>query len=135
MELYAHEPFERITVKGLCGAVPVARTTFYAHYGNTDDVRAEVEGILLGGIDRIVQSASGGDLPHMDFVAFLDVLFEYIMQNRAWFQEQLAFGSEVLLHVGSFRAYAVNCLARSMNRRQRNDKYSLERYGMKGTVG
>ena len=86
MELYAHEPFERITVKELCAAVPVARTTFYAHYGNTDDVRLEVEDLLLEGIDRIVQSASGGDLPHMDFVAFLDALFEYIIQNRAWFQ-------------------------------------------------
>ncbi|MDO4891257.1 MAG: hypothetical protein Q3963_07815 [Coriobacteriaceae bacterium] len=84
MELYAREPFDRITVKGLCAAVPVARTTFYAHYGNTDDVRAEVEDILLAGIDRVVQSASGGDLPHMDFVGFLDALFPYIEQNRAW---------------------------------------------------
>ena len=86
MELYAREPLDRITVKGLCAAVPVARTTFYAHYGNTDDVRAEVEDILLAGIDRVVQSASGGDLPHMDFGGFLDALFPYIEQNQAWFR-------------------------------------------------
>ena len=42
MELYAHERIERITVKALCAAVPVARTTFYARYRNVDDVLAEV---------------------------------------------------------------------------------------------
>ena len=29
-------------LRGLCAAVPVARTTFYARYRNVDDVLAEV---------------------------------------------------------------------------------------------
>lgn len=35
-----------ITVKGLCAAVPVARTTFYSYFNNTDDVRREIEGMV-----------------------------------------------------------------------------------------
>ena len=42
MRMYVCERLDCITVKGLCAATPVARTTFYAHYRNVDDVLAEV---------------------------------------------------------------------------------------------
>ena len=42
MTQYAQKDFTDITVKGLCAATPVARTTFYSYYNNTDDVRQEI---------------------------------------------------------------------------------------------
>ena len=53
MKEYAGKCFSDITVKGLCAATPVARTTFYSHYSNTDDVRCEVEDELIEGLIRI----------------------------------------------------------------------------------
>lgn len=37
MELYTKKDFASISVKELCAAVPVARTTFYSYYRNTDE--------------------------------------------------------------------------------------------------
>lgn len=81
MRIYEREGMDRVTVKGLCAAVPVARTTFYAHYRNVDDVLGEVEGGLLAGLAEIAERVSGGDLPHMDFTAFLDETFDFIKAN------------------------------------------------------
>lgn len=78
MRFYARERMDRITVKGLCAAVPVARTTFYAHYRNVDDVLVEVENGLLAGLSEVTERVSGGDLPNMDFDAFLDETFGFI---------------------------------------------------------
>lgn len=83
MRSYARERFDRIMVKGLCAAVPVARTTFYAHYRNVDDVLREVEDELLAGLAEVTQRMSGGDLPHMDFAAFLDETLAFVDRNRS----------------------------------------------------
>lgn len=89
MELYARERMERITVKAICAAVPVARTTFYAHYRNTDDVLVEVEDGLLSGLAEITERVSGGDLPHMDFDAFLSETFAFIQERWSDFHALL----------------------------------------------
>ena len=81
MRMHARQSMNRITVKALCAAVPVARTTFYAHYRNVDEVLAEIEDDLLGGISELTERVSKGDLATMDFHAFLGELFEYI-QSR-----------------------------------------------------
>ncbi len=81
MRIYERESMGRITVKGLCAAVPVARTTFYAHYRNIDDVLLEVEDGLLAGLVDVTERVSGGDLPNMDFAAFLDETFAFIKAN------------------------------------------------------
>ena len=81
MGIYAREPLDRITVKGLCAAVPVARTMFYAHYRNVDDVLLEVEDGLLEGLAEVTERVSGGDLPHMDFGEFLGETFGFIREN------------------------------------------------------
>lgn len=64
-----------------CAAVPVARTTFYAHYRNVDDVLLEVEDGLLEGLADVTERVSGGDLPNMDFAAFLDETFGFIKER------------------------------------------------------
>lgn len=55
MRIYERERMDRITVKRLCAAVPVARTTFYAHYRNVDDVLLEVEDGLLAGFASVTE--------------------------------------------------------------------------------
>ena len=89
MRAYARERLDRITVKGLCVAVTVARTTFYAHYRNVDDVLLEVEDRLLAGLAEVAGRVSGGDLPHMDFQAFLDATLAYVDHNRTDFHALL----------------------------------------------
>lgn len=89
MRAYARKRLDRITVKGLCAAVPVARTTFYAHYRNVDDVLAEVEDRLLAGLADVTEHVSGGDLPSMDFAAFLDETFGFIKSNWSDFRALL----------------------------------------------
>ena len=81
MGMYAEERLDCITVKGLCAAVPVARTTFYAYYRNVDDVLLEVENGLLAGLREVTERVSGGDLTRMDFAIFLDETFSFI-QSR-----------------------------------------------------
>lgn len=78
MRIYEHERVDRITVKGLCAAVPVARTTFYAHYRNIDDVLLDVEDGLLAGLADVTERVSCGDLPNMDFGEFLNETFGFI---------------------------------------------------------
>ena len=78
MRMYAMEHVDRITVKGLFAAVPVARTTFYAHYRNVDDVLLEIEDSLLEGLFDITERVSGGDLPNIDFGLFLDETFAFV---------------------------------------------------------
>ena len=81
MEIYARERTDHITVKALCAAVPVARTTFYARYRNVDDVLDEVEDGLLSGLAEVTERISGGDLPTMDFGPFLDETLGFIKAN------------------------------------------------------
>ena len=89
MRAYARERLDRITVKGLCAAVPVARTTFYTHYRNVDGVLAEVEDGLLEGLADVTERVSGGNLPSMDFAAFLDETFGFIRANWSDFHALL----------------------------------------------
>ncbi len=89
MEIYARERMDHITVKALCAAVPVARTTFYARYRNVDDVLEEVEDGLLSGLAEVTERISGGDLPTMDFGPFLDETLWFIKANWADFHALL----------------------------------------------
>ena len=49
MKEYVCRDFTTITVKGLCAATPVARSTFYSYFNNTDDVKEEIENELIDG--------------------------------------------------------------------------------------
>lgn len=89
MRAYARERLDRITVKALCATVPVARTTFYAHYRNVDDVLVEVEDGLLAGLAEVTERVSGGDLPTMDFSTFIDETLAFVDRNRTDFRALL----------------------------------------------
>ncbi len=81
MQKYMHKDFTAITVKGLCAAAPVARTTFYAYYSNTDDVRQEIEVELIRGLVDVAERIAGGNYPEMDFSIFMDETEKYIKEH------------------------------------------------------
>ena len=78
MKEYVKKDFAQISVKGLCAATPVARTTFYSYFNNIDDVRCAVEDDILQGLDAVTTSISEGNLPDMDFALFMDAVEDYI---------------------------------------------------------
>ncbi len=82
MKEYAEREDGAVTVKGLCASVPVARTTFYSYFGNTDDILQAVEDELISSLASIADHVSGGNLPDMDFQVFMDAVEEYI--RRHW---------------------------------------------------
>ena len=85
MKEYRDKDFAAITVKGLCAATPVARTTFYSYYNNTDEVREEIENELIGGLQKVADTQANGNYAEMDFVAFLDELQMYIKEHWSEF--------------------------------------------------
>ena len=48
MRLYNKKPVEEITVRELCAEAGVARTSFYAHYSNTQELLEEIENRTIG---------------------------------------------------------------------------------------
>ena len=81
MKEYMGKDFSQITVKGLCGSAPVARTTFYSYFENTSDVLEAVEDDLVKGLAEVPVKVSGGNLKEMDFHVFLEELEKYIKEN------------------------------------------------------
>lgn len=81
MRLYSAQSYDSITVKALCAAAPVARTTFYAHYGNLDEVKAEVEDGIIAGLMAVTERVAAGDLQAMDFTRFVGEVERYIEQH------------------------------------------------------
>ena len=81
MKEYARKDFQAITVKALCASTPVARTTFYSYFNNTDEVRCEIEDELLRGLIAVSEKVSGGEMAGMDFTVFMDETEQYIRNN------------------------------------------------------
>lgn len=78
---YIRMDFSKITVKGLCSSTPVARTTFYSYFENTDDVRCAIEDDIISGLKGVMEDISKGDLPGMDFNVYMDAIESYIKNN------------------------------------------------------
>lgn len=83
---YAKKDYARINVKGLCAAVPVARTTFYSYYQNTDEVLEDIENDLMAGLNHVADVISEGNLPDMDFNLFLGETMRFVKGRwDGWF--------------------------------------------------
>ncbi len=81
MKEYVRKDFSDITVKALCAATPVARTTFYSYYDNMDDVLCEIEDEILKGLEDLTETISAGNLPAMDFALYMDAIEGYIREK------------------------------------------------------
>lgn len=81
MKEYGQKDFAAITVKELCAKTPVARTTFYSYYNNTDEVKCEIEDSLISGLLAVAEKISDGNLPDMDMQIFMDETEGYIKEH------------------------------------------------------
>ena len=77
-ELLKNQPFDRITVKGICDKAGVNRSTFYVHYSCPRDLIDEMEKDIL---DHLPVVSRGDDAD--DIIASLTLLLEYIKKNSA----------------------------------------------------
>ncbi len=81
MKEYGQKDFAAITVKELCARTPVAWTTFYSYYNNTDEVRCEIEDSLIGGLLAVAETISAGNFPDMDMEIFMNETENYIKEH------------------------------------------------------
>lgn len=81
MNEYARKVFSDITVKGLCAATPVARTTFYSYYNNTDEVRCEIEDELINGLLEVSKEISA-DVFRSSFLC--RSIYEYLLCDKGF---------------------------------------------------
>lgn len=89
LKLYRKKDYDRISVKELCVAVPVARTTFYSYYQNIDELLEEIENqqtqnlifLNMGFMDRNEADDNNMEI----FIGTLD----YIMQRKELYEALL----------------------------------------------
>lgn len=76
-ELLASEPFDRLTVSGLCKAAGVAHGTFYVYFDNLNTILAEVLGLFVDYVQIQMRSAARqGEDPVRDTTAAYYELFK-----------------------------------------------------------
>ena len=85
MKLYVSKEYSHISMSELCTATPVARTTFYSYYDNTDSVRAEIEDELIQGLMNIVVRNTHGTLSEADMIKILDEIELFIKEHWSIF--------------------------------------------------
>ncbi|MBQ9824373.1 MAG: TetR/AcrR family transcriptional regulator [Solobacterium sp.] len=80
MKEYAKKDFSAITVKGLCADTPVARSTFYAYFENTDEVLRSIEDELIERLKNVCSHVPDHEFPDLDFSEFMDEV-ESVIKN------------------------------------------------------
>lgn len=119
IEMYSQMDYNNITIKELCLRAPVARTTFYSHYQNVDDLKADIETGLLDKIRNITHKFEASDLALIDLHEFFKHMLLFIEDN--WkeiyvflvVQPNVRFiklwKEEIKRHISSHYPQKVNC--------------------------
>lgn len=81
IKMYSQKDYGHITVKELCIQTPVARTTFYSYYPNIDELKNDIETILINGINNITHHFEQKDVSSIDLHEFLKYSMKYIRDN------------------------------------------------------
>src|SRR5882757_2951292 len=83
MSLIVKQGYEAITIKDICDAANVGRSTFYAHYKSKDDLmRSGLEPLRKLLVDRQRDAlATPGDIKDRSF-AFSTAMFEHARDHR-----------------------------------------------------
>ena len=76
-ELLKTQPFDRISVKGICERAGVNRSTFYVHYSCPRDLIDEMEKDILGHLPKVESEEP------KDIIASFTILMEYIKNNSS----------------------------------------------------
>lgn len=90
ISLYRQMPAERITVCALCRKAGTARTTFYAYFGNTGDVREAIEDYLIAGLKKLDWKLFGFALRRESCREFVDGSLDFIEENYEAFAALMA---------------------------------------------
>ncbi len=85
IRLYASEDIRGLSVTAFCRHVPVARTTFYAYYGNLDDLLAEVEDRYIAQLRALNDGLAAEDPAQFSDEDYLRRTLDYLARNRALF--------------------------------------------------
>lgn len=85
ISLYAEKNVHRITVKELCIAAPVARTTFYTYYQNIDELLAEIEDTLVANITETCRHFMSEPCSDEHGLSFFEDTLQYIQENNETF--------------------------------------------------
>ncbi|MBR4050128.1 MAG: TetR/AcrR family transcriptional regulator C-terminal domain-containing protein [Clostridia bacterium] len=84
IEICAEKPISKVSVKDVCEAADVNRSTFYAHYEDVIALRHEIEDEVLS------QIPEPDELPLIDsIISFLDKIegvFDYVIENKELFK-------------------------------------------------
>lgn len=84
IEICAEKPISKVSVKDVCEAADVNRSTFYAHYEDVIALRHEIEDEVL------LQIPEPDELPLIDSIpSFLDKIegvFDYVIENKELFK-------------------------------------------------
>ncbi|HWT76180.1 MAG TPA: hypothetical protein VN258_15870 [Mobilitalea sp.] len=83
LQLYAKEAFTDINVKSLCELAPVARTTFYSYYSNTDELLVEIEDGLIVDILKNNEAVMYGSRFDDHNLYFFENALQYVNANHA----------------------------------------------------
>lgn len=82
IKLLHEQPLTEISVKELCACAYVARSTFYAHFRNTDEVMQQIETSVVADLAAINEPlAEGARSTAADFAFFQDTL-DYLAEHR-----------------------------------------------------
>lgn len=85
LEIYSKKGIENISVKELCSSVPIARTTFYLHYRNVDEIKSEIENNLIQGLFDISAGITQNLFDQSEIVELFEKVSDFIVENREEF--------------------------------------------------
>ena len=91
MGLYARKQLHEISVKEICLAAGIARTTFYNYYFDIYELLENIETELINGLKRLNKGFASE--PFQGITAedfhFFDATFDYVREHRLWFRTLL----------------------------------------------
>lgn len=80
--LLHRQPISGVSVKAICDAADINRSTFYAHYSDPGDLLRKIEADVIRDMEAYLAPApTGTDVG--DFTRMLVKIFDYIVENRS----------------------------------------------------
>lgn len=83
VSLMLEKSFARIGVKELCAAAFVSRSTFYAYYGNIDQLLVEVEDEHVAAIRSLSAPVADAHVAGVDAMGFYDATLAYVRAHAS----------------------------------------------------
>lgn len=82
---YRHHGFSLVTIKEICQAVGVARSTFYRYFDNTVDLRNLIEDNFVAGLLKSSRNVTEADLDSPEYMSGIKSMIAFLQKNREVF--------------------------------------------------